>query len=131
MSVVQRGQQISHDAEDTIKREARPPFYLLFQVLSQNQFHHKVSGSLITIRIENTDDVVVLKKACSPTFRKKSRLEFFRLLSCKVVDQNRLDRDSSFDVGVERLIDRTHTTLPKELDDFVATKSLRVRHGGV
>ena len=112
-------QQLAHDGERAIEGQPVADVELLLQVSAPHQFHDHEGHALIAAGVIDTDDVGMLKPSSGTCLRPEARLVLGRHVLGQLVDANGLDRDVSVQVGIVRLIDKTHPALFQGLDDVI------------
>ena len=122
--VVQRRQQVAHDAQRLLQRVALALVQVVLEVVALDELHHQESAVAVAVGVVNTHDMRVLQARRRARLGAKTYFVFGRRFFRQVLHLDGLDRHAAVQVGVVPLVHQPHGAFAQHADQIVSTKFL-------
>ena len=126
--VVQRGQQIAHDAHNLIERIADAAVQVVLEIMALDELHHQVGNGAIPVGIVDADDVGMLQTGDRAGLGAKTHFVVGHSARVLAFDAYGLDSNPPVQVGIARFVHHPHGAMSDRTNQFVPTEFL-VAHG--
>ncbi len=126
--IVQCRQQLANHAQRLLQRIKFAAVQMVLQVFALNKLHDQIGHVIVAVRVIHADDVGVLQPGRRTGLGLEARLILHSGVLREVFYLDGLDRYSTVQIRVDRLIHQTHRALAEYANNVISTKLFQT-HG--
>ncbi len=120
--VLQRLEELTHDAHDVVHREALVRFEVALQLAPLHELHRDVVRAGVLAEVVDPDDVRMGEPARRLGLAAEARELLLRILALQILGADRLERDDPVDHRVVTLVHDPHRTLAELAADLESSE---------